>query len=140
VKVNSFREIFRFTPSLKPQSEGEGYGQNSYSSDGHSGRKDPSNSDAHPDPGTPPTQPTEAEQLLAVQAALEEFSRDAATQNHGIQASLRPSSPTQPGLSVVLSDINGNVIRSFTGSEFVKLRKAGGQDTRGRGKLLDQKY
>lgn len=138
MKVNSFREIFRFSSPLKAQSEGEGYGSSpgGSESEGRKGR--------NPDPGADTEglaarRALSAEQeLAAVQAALADFETEARTQNHGLQAALANPQPG-PGLTVVLSDINGSVIRTFSSSEFLRLRTNGRQDSRGRGKLLDQK-
>lgn len=44
-----------------------------------------------------------------------------------------------PGLKVVLSDPSGNVLREFTGEEFLKLKNSSKTDGKGRGKILDQK-
>ncbi len=45
-----------------------------------------------------------------------------------------------PGLRVVLKDVRGQVIRQFSGEEFLKLRANSTTDARARGKILDRKY
>ncbi len=138
MKVGTFREIFRLTQSLKPQGEGDGYGQQP---GGEGSPRRQQTAQSPEDEAPAPTEPSIEEQLRAVQAAIEDFTRESKTQSHGLQASIRQPIPTgAPGLSVVLSDLDGRVIRSFSGAEFLKLRQAGSADTRGRGKLLDQKY
>ena len=73
----------------------------------------------------------------AIERAVEQFQAEALRQRHGLEASISGSGP---GLRVVLSDVNGNVIRRFEGPEFVRLHASGSGDSRGRGKLLDQKF
>jgi hypothetical protein len=82
-------------------------------------------------------QPKQQEPLPeAVQQAVEAFQTDSQTQSNGLSATMEGSGP---GLRVVLKDGSGGVVRQFTGEEFIKLREAAGQDTRARGKILDQK-
>jgi hypothetical protein len=139
VKINAFREIFRLTPSLRAQSEGEGHGQQPGSEGGHHRAQTQNQDEAAASESALRLSPEE--EIRAVEAAIDAFSREAHSQNHGLSASLKQATPSggAPGLSVVLSDIEGKVIRSFSAAEFLKLRQAGSRDTRGRGKLLDQK-
>jgi len=137
VKVNSFRDLFQIPRSLKPQAEhGDGHGSGGYNPD-----QDKQQTTGHPDAEQAPvSQDASAaglspeQEKQAVEKAVFDFQTESKSQQHGLQANL------SPGLKVVLSDINGNVIRQFEAAEFLKLRTGGKQDTRGRGKLLDQKY
>jgi hypothetical protein len=138
VKVNAFREIFRFNPSLKTQGEGDGHGQAPGEGDSQK-RKAPQNPETQDSEVGQADRLNAEQELLAVQKAIEDFAREAKTQNHGLSASLGTPSQSAPGLTIVLSDVNGNVIRSFSGGEFLRLRQGGQKDVRGRGKLLDQK-
>ena len=135
MKVNTFRDIFRFNSPLKAQAEGEGHGNAPGYEQNPSRKGQPEDSQAD-------SQQTQAalspeQELNAIRAAIEDFQKESQTQQHGLHASLAEK---KPGLTVVLSDVNGNVIRSFSGGEFLKLRNTGRQDPRGRGKLLDQKF
>ena len=78
--------------------------------------------------------PEQAQKQVA--AAVESFGQDPQAQASGIQAALDLSGP---GLRVVLKDCNGSVLRQLSGDEFLRLREASSQATRGRGKILDQK-
>ncbi len=137
MKVNSFRDIFRFNSPLKAQAEGEGHGnapgyEQNPSRNGQ-GQTEDSRSESQP----PQAVLSPEQELNAIRAAIEDFQKESQTQQHGLHASLAEK---KPGLTVVLSDVNGNVIRSFSSGEFLKLRSNGRQDSRGRGKLLDQKF
>lgn len=135
MKVNTFRDIFRFNSPLKAQSEGEGHGNApGYEQTPQRQGQDQESSEARLQP---PAQLSAEQELEAIRAAIEDFKKESQTQQHGLHASLGHQ---KPGLTVVLSDVNGNVIRSFSGGEFLKLRSSGRQDSRGRGKLLDQKF
>lgn len=140
VKVTAFREIFRFNPTLKTQGEGDGHGQ----SPGHPGQEDrdaQKQLQAQPEEGSSEqtTLMSVEEQIQSIEKAIHEFASEAQSQNHGLKASFKQTSAGSPGLRVILSDVDGNVIRNFSGDEFLKLRKKGASDNRGRGKLLDQK-
>jgi len=135
VKVNSFREVFRFSNSLKTQSEGDGYSNGGGDSLSQGGKRQPQPQPQDEAKGVLSSPVLTPEQeLAAVQSALHDFKTEAQAQNHGLQATIRG-----PGLTVVLSDIHGSVIRTFSPDEFLRLRSSGGQDNRGRGRLLDQK-
>jgi hypothetical protein len=69
--------------------------------------------------------------------ALQSFKDDPHTQASGISAETEGRGP---GLKVIVKDASGGVIRQYTGEEFMKLREAIGQDKKGRGRLLDQKF
>ncbi len=71
-----------------------------------------------------------------IEAAIESFRTDIDAQANGLSASVEG---TGPGLRIVLKDVNGGVVRQFTGEEFIKLRNAVGRDFHARGKILDQK-
>lgn len=68
-------------------------------------------------------------------AAVNEFQVEDAAKSNGLQANM---SGNGPGLKVVLTDATGQVVRQFTGEEFLKLREAAQAPKRGR--LLDQKF
>ena len=67
-------------------------------------------------------------------SAIAEFKTENAAM--GLDASV---SGQGPGLKVTLKDVNGSVVRQFTGEEFLKLRQASRRDGTQRGKILDQK-
>lgn len=72
-----------------------------------------------------------------LQKAVQKFEADEQTQACGLHAFVEGAGP---GLRVVLKDVNGSVIRQFTGEEFLKIRQGTNpKDTHGRGKILDQK-
>ncbi|MGZ3687615.1 MAG: hypothetical protein ACXWP5_13225 [Bdellovibrionota bacterium] len=71
-----------------------------------------------------------------IQKAVESFQADSQSQASGLQADVVNNGP---GLTVVLKDSSGKVLRQFSGDEFVKLRESTAADARGRGKILDQK-
>ncbi len=72
-----------------------------------------------------------------VSQAVEKFGHEAIAQANGITATAVGKGP---GLRVVLKDAGGRVLRQYSGEEFLKLREAAADDTRGRGKILDQKF
>ena len=131
--MNGFRELFQVVRPLKPQTEsGDGHGAPGYEQqqrqrqDGGAGQDTAQAASA--------STMTPDQERLAVERAVEDFEKEARSQQHGLHAWFTP------GLRVVLSDVNGNVIRQLGAQEFLQLRQAGSGDTRGRGKLLDQKY
>ena len=128
--------MFQISRTLKAHAEGgDGHGAPGYE-----------NQDQKHHDQTPSEQQAASDQAVAlndeqerqaVEKAVSDFQTEAQSQQHGLKASI---SGNTPGLRVVLSDVNGNVIRQFEGQEFVRLRSSGARDSRGRGKLLDQKY
>lgn len=72
-----------------------------------------------------------------VKLAVDEFSRDSATNSLGIQATVDESSS---GLKVTLQDAKGNKLRILTGQEFIELRNSSKLAAPTTGKLLDKKY
>ena len=70
-----------------------------------------------------------------VSRAIDSFHTDTTTIANGLRASLEGEGP---GLKIVLKDVNGAVVRHFSGEEFLKLRAAAGGPHL-RGKILDQK-
>ncbi len=136
VKVTGFRELFQIHRTLKANAEGgDGHG----AAAGEQGGDRQPQQDQNPDQsGTSPSKALSPEQeRMAVEQAVSDFQSESKNQQHGLNAALSGNSP---GLRVVLSDINGNVIRQFEADEFLRLRASGNSDTRGRGKLLDQKF
>jgi hypothetical protein len=71
-----------------------------------------------------------------VARAIESFQADATTVANGLRATLEGQGP---GLKIVLKDVNGDVVRNFTGEEFLRLRSAPGSSAHPRGKILDRK-
>lgn len=69
--------------------------------------------------------------------AVREFAGDAQARAAGLSAATEGNGP---GLRVVLKDINGSVIRQYTGEEFLRLRQGVSKNIPARGKLLDQKF
>jgi uncharacterized FlaG/YvyC family protein len=68
--------------------------------------------------------------------AVKEFSSDSQAQLNGLSASLEGSGP---GLKVILKDGTGQVVRQFTGPEFVQLRNSVPKEGHSNGKILDRK-
>ena len=133
MKVNGFRELIQVVRPLKPQTEGgDGNG-----GPGHEQEQRQQQQHQAADNGELSAASglmTEEQERMAVEKAVQDFEKEAQSQQHGLHASITP------GLRVVLSDVNGNVIRQLGAQEFLKLRQIGSGDSRGRGKLLDQKY
>lgn len=72
-----------------------------------------------------------------VQAAVQAFGSDEQAAAAGLHVDQIGNGP---GLRVVLKDVSGNVVRQFTGSEFVRLRDVtGGRSLHAPGKILDRK-
>jgi hypothetical protein len=91
-------------------------------------KKDPDSDAKNAEPDTnPPT----------VGAAISQFHTEMDAQANGLNANMTGKGP---GLRVVLTDSTGNVVRQFTGEEFLKLREAATQGTGKRGRILDQKF
>lgn len=94
-----------------------------------------------------PEAPGEEVSATELRQAIEVFSQDQQALSSGLKVTLDPTqTPTgaegaAPGLRVTLTDADGNVIRRFTGTEFVKLRETSGSKglIKLSGKLLDQK-
>jgi hypothetical protein len=68
--------------------------------------------------------------------AIDAFAGDTLATSNGLHAEVEGAGP---GLRVVLKDVSGQVLRQYTGEEFVKLRDDTQKDQRTRGKILDQK-
>ena len=102
---------------------------------GHSSGQDPEKKEKAPpqEAATPKAEPTE----LEVIAAIEKFQSDA-IQTSGLKAETLGAGP---GLRVVLKDVNGSVVKQFSGGEFVRLRETSTKEGSGkRGRILDKKY
>lgn len=136
MKVTGFKEMFQINRTLKAHAEGgDGHGAPGYE---HQSRRQHDDQQAEQqDPPAALVALSPEQELHALEKAVSDFETEARSQQHGLKASIAGASP---GLRVVLSDVNGNVIRQFEAQEFVRLRSSGTQDSRGRGKLLDQKY
>ncbi len=68
--------------------------------------------------------------------AVDAFAGDEMATSNGLHAEMEGAGP---GLRVVLKDVSGQVLRQYSGDEFVRLRENTAQDARARGKILDQK-
>jgi hypothetical protein len=139
VKVTGFRELFQINRPVRTQAEGgDGHGAPGYEQQQQKQRQsDPNQESAAEDLSLKGMNPEQ--ERVKLERAVEDFQKEAQTQQHGLSASIS-SCGSIPGLKVVLSDVNGNVIRQFEAAEFVRLRQSGVRDSRGRGKLLDQKF
>ncbi|MBU6375819.1 MAG: hypothetical protein KGQ59_07480 [Bdellovibrionales bacterium] len=127
MKVNGFRELIPVARPLKPQTEGgDGYGAAGYEQQNQ--KSDQDSEQKEPEGMTP------EQERVAIEKAVAEFEKESQSQQHGLHASIIP------GLRVVLTDVNGTVIRQLAPQDFLKLRQGVAGDSRGRGKLLDQKY
>jgi hypothetical protein len=72
-----------------------------------------------------------------IKAAVEAFGVDEQAAAAGLHVDQIGSGP---GLRVILRDVSGNVVRQFSGTEFVKLREvSGGRTLHAPGKILDRK-
>ncbi len=71
----------------------------------------------------------------SVQRAIEDFSSNEQNVSHGISASQEGNGP---GLKVILKGYGGEVLRSITGEEFLKLREAAKTGSKS-GRILDRK-
>jgi hypothetical protein len=72
-----------------------------------------------------------------IQAAVEAFGVDEQAAAAGLHVDQIGSGP---GLRVILKDVSGNVVRQFSGTEFVRLREvSGGRTLHAPGKILDRK-
>ncbi len=71
-----------------------------------------------------------------VDAAIASFDSDQQAKANGLHAERTGNGP---GLKVVLKDTNGEVVRQYSGDEFLKLRDNASKDFKARGKLLDRK-
>ncbi len=130
MKINTNASVVNWVTSIKEKHEDAGHGAGG-GSDSHHGAKE----DHRHEPQEPAVQVEASED--AVVAAIERFRADETTQASGLLAEKDGSGP---GLRVVLKDVNGSVVRQFSGDEFLKLRETSSQDGRGRGRLLDRKY
>jgi hypothetical protein len=121
VKVTSLTEALRFAGIVrekKDQRDGQGQPQQQQhqkSRDQETGREVSGNE---------------------IDEAIASFQKDAQASSNGLTAT---ATGQGFGLRVVLKDGSGAVIRQLTGEEFVKLREAASQQSRPRGKILDQK-
>lgn len=146
MKINAFANVFRLPSAgsvASKRNEGDGgSGSNQY--DPNQTRKDGQNpgdgkNGRNADPAGEAASSQPKPDRARLDAAVIAFHADPATQASGLTAVLEEGAP---GLRVVVKDVNGTTLRQFSGDEFLRLRgnaAAGSQDTRGRGKILDQK-
>ncbi len=121
MKISPLTEVARFINRVREKSDS-----------GKGSQSDPQHQHSDRSPEEQKGQATPE----SVEAALEDFRSDEAAQAHGLSAKQEGSGA---GLRVVLRDSDGQVVRQFTGEEFVRLREAASSDGRVRGKILDQK-
>lgn len=121
MKINPPTEAVRFHNMVQERREGQ------------SGRHP---QDQRKEEGSAEPQTEEAASDDKVGAALQAFACDSQTKAAGLSAAITGKGP---GLRVVLTDVSGNVIRQFTGEEFLRLRQTASPSLPARGKILDQK-
>lgn len=132
MKINPLTKAARFLNQVGGQKD-PGDGQ----SPGHSGQQGSKKKHSPEDAAAQAKAEIEVEvNDERINAALDAFGKDAQNQSSGLSVSREG---TGPGLRVVLKDVNGDVVRQFTGEEFLKLRASSSQDVKSRGKILDQK-
>jgi hypothetical protein len=129
LKVGSIGPFANWVPTIQEKHEDAG---NAGGGNSSSGQQNPEKKETPPEQLTQTHEPTEKEVI----EAIEKFQHDA-VQTSGLKAETVGAGP---GLRVVLKDINGSVVRQFSGGEFVRLRDSSAQDGRKRGRLLDKKY
>lgn len=133
MKVNALNKAFGFLNFVRTRQDGEGGGGgNFYSKNGSGSQKQQGES---PESGTGDPAVVDVTDA-AVSAAVDAFATDSQAKASGLTASLEG---VGPGLRVTLKDVNGAIIRKFSGEDFLKLRKATAVDRRPSGKILDQK-
>lgn len=128
MKIQGPSSAFGLLNLIQPRKDQQSSGQN---------QGDQRNSKGNPDsnPEKEEDNPGYSDQEMA--AAVASFLADPQTRASGLSAA---TSGDGPGLKVVLKDTAGQVIRQFTGEEFIRLRETVAKDRRGRGKILDQKF
>ena len=143
MKIGPNFNVFQITSGLRTKRNDSDGGAARQQYDPNQSKHDQKN-DGHgsPDqaPSAGPARPglTTATEILPeqVQRAIESFRADATTIANGLKASLEGQGAD---LKIVLTDINGAVLRHFSGEEFLRLRAATGGSLPRSGKLLDQK-
>lgn len=127
MKIGPIYNPFQAFPGLRTKrSDGDG-GSARQQYDPNQSKRDPDSQDSDTNPENLPQKVTEA---------IESFQADEATVANGLKASIEGHGP---GLRIILKDINGGVVRQFTGEEFLKLRSAAAPGAHRNGKILDQK-
>jgi hypothetical protein len=139
MKIQSFRDILLPLVGPVARDRREGSGQGTQQDPGHfeqSSSNDSNTAEGQSQGrgGTGEEKRRFSEQEVA--QAVEAFAQDQQAKNNGLQVLAAGSGP---GLKVVLKDGTGNVVRQFTGEEFLRLRESASKEGRSRGKLLDQK-
>ncbi len=138
MKISPLTQAVNFLNQIRQRPDSEsGHSPGGHAGEGHSDRE-PGADGQSDEKGEQRHAATETLEVTdeKVGAAITAFSKDAQTAANGLSASVSGSGP---GLRVVLKDINGAVVRQFSGEEFLKLRSATAKDGRVRGKILDQK-
>jgi hypothetical protein len=131
MKINSFNNVIPFSSALKSKrNEGDG-GAANQQYDPNQTRKDKDSEEEKQR-----RQPKEVD-AVQVNDAVASFHLDAVSQANGLSAVIEGSGP---GLKIAVKDINGTILKQFTGEEFLLLRSPDSPNTsRPRGKILDRK-
>jgi len=127
MKINPFSGAMQFLNRVRENADGDSQTPGQYS-----GNEKKKKKDQDKDSDGPEFKVDDAK----VNAAVDAFGGDVQAQSNGLSASM---SGTGPGLKVVLKDASGNVLRQFTGEEFLRLREGVSKEGTGRGKLLDRR-
>ncbi|MGK5084510.1 hypothetical protein WDW37_14540 [Bdellovibrionota bacterium FG-1] len=130
MKIAGFNNIFRLPEAVSAQkNEGEGgSGRNQY--DPNQTRKDDPQKDSEKKRADQELDPQVVDQALA------SFQADSTMQSSGLSAVVEG---TGPGLRIAVKDVNGTILREFSGEEFLKMRDSKTKGSPNRGKILDQK-
>lgn len=141
MKIQLPQNIFRPVDTIRSKREGQGgaagqqydamFQQNGKRGGGSQSQSDDQTKDGQTDSGPRDVEPA------VLELALKIFEEDAKAKASGLSAEKEGHGP---GLKIILKDVSGRVIRSLSGQEFLKLREGAAQDTKARGKLLDQKF
>ena len=125
MKIYGPSELFRYVDRVQARGDGN-------SSQGQQGRNKRHSGHENGEEKKDET-PVNDENL---DAAIASFDSDQQARANGLHAE---RTGTGPGLKVVLKDTNGEVVRQYSGDEFLKLRDNSSRDFKARGKLLDRK-
>ncbi len=125
MKIYGPSELFRYVDRVQARGDGD-------HAQGQQGENQRQSQEGHTDGKNGEDEITQEN----LDAAIVAFDSDQQAKANGLHAE---RTGTGPGLRVVLRDHNGDVLRQYTGGEFLKLRDNASRDFKSRGKLLDRK-
>lgn len=130
MKIQSLTGNWGYYGAVRERREGDAGGQHQHQEGQGSGRDDKGQNFSERNFAE------EAPSQDIVSEAVKTFEEDAQTQTHGLRAMVEGNGP---GLRVVLKDGSGNILRHYTGAEFIQLRNSSPKDGPACGKILDRK-